>query len=110
MGHVRRQMHVAIKLSWKSALTDIRKLDFQSAIPHVHTAVRNARHFKELAEQTEQVPLSLSPPSSLSPALPLSHLLAHSLTHSRTCSLTHFSCCFVCSVRCRVCVSASADS
>jgi len=58
------QMHVAIKLSWKSALTDIRKLDFQSAIPHVHTAVRNARHFKELAEQTEQL-LMLS--SCLSP-------------------------------------------
>jgi len=49
------QMHVAIKLSWKSALSDVRKLDFQSAIPHVHAALRNAHHFRDLALHTEQL-------------------------------------------------------
>jgi len=46
------QMHVAVKLSWRKALIAVHRLDFQDAIPHVHAAVRNANHFRDLAVHT----------------------------------------------------------
>jgi hypothetical protein len=49
------QMHVSVKLAWRKALLSVHKLDFQEAIPHVHSAVRNARHFRDLAVHTRHL-------------------------------------------------------
>ncbi len=46
---------MAVKLSWRKALQAVHKLDFQDAIPHVHSALRSARHFKDLAQHSEKV-------------------------------------------------------
>ena len=43
------QMHVAVQLSWTRTIQDLHKLDFQSAVPNAHSALRNARHFRDLA-------------------------------------------------------------
>jgi len=34
---------------------DMRKLDFQSAVPNAHTALRNAKHFRDLAVHTQEL-------------------------------------------------------
>ena len=51
------QMHVAIQLSWSHTLQDLHKLDFQSAVPNAHTALRNAKHFRDLALHTQELML-----------------------------------------------------
>ncbi|EKX49685.1 hypothetical protein GUITHDRAFT_162074 [Guillardia theta CCMP2712] len=50
-----QQLHVAVKLSWKKAIADVHRLDFQSALPNVHSALRNARHFRNLARHTQEL-------------------------------------------------------
>jgi len=49
------QMHVAVRLSWGKALHEVHRLNYQDAIPHVHTALRNARHFRDLAQHSQQL-------------------------------------------------------
>ena len=49
------QMHVAVRLSWSRTLQDVHRLDFQNAVPNAHTAVRNARHFRDLAVHTQEL-------------------------------------------------------
>ena len=48
-------MHVAVQLSWTRTVQDLHKLDFQSAVPNAHSAVRNARHFRDLALHTQEL-------------------------------------------------------
>ena len=49
------QLHVAVKMSWSKAMREVHKQNFQEAIPHVHTAARNARHFRDLAVHAQQL-------------------------------------------------------
>jgi len=46
------QLHIAIKQSWRKVAAHVKALDFNGAIPIVHTARRNAEKLRSLAEDT----------------------------------------------------------